>query len=132
MVVEKSRETRKIVPMKKQAQTSFVHQLRFREGQRFSDKARQPLAQRIVPALDMCGLPGIFATRRMLFCRDHFLIRFPEIAVAMSAAVGRGHALPKLATGGGTSISNKVGDDLARRTAQGNPNPAFISFFQNK
>ncbi len=115
--------------MKKQAQATFVHQLRFREGERFSNKAREPLAQRIVPAFDMCDLPGIFATRRMLLCREHFLIRLPEIAVAMSAAIGWGHALPKLAPSGGASLSNKVCDDLPRRTAQGNPNESVYWLF---
>lgn len=109
-----------------------MHQLRFREGQRFSNEARQPLAQGIIPAFDVRGLPRIFATRRMLLSRDDLLVSFPEIAVAVSAAIGHGNPLPKLAAGVRAAVTNKVSDDLPCRTAQRNPNPAFIGFFQNK
>jgi predicted ATPase len=43
--------TSKIVTMKKQVQTYFVHYHRFREGQRLPDQARQPLPQRVINAV---------------------------------------------------------------------------------
>lgn len=43
-----------------------MHRLALAEGMRLSDKAGQPLPQRVVPALDIVGLVADFTERLML------------------------------------------------------------------
>src|SRR5947199_8050980 len=55
-----------IVAMKKQVQTSNMHQCRFRERERFANKSSQTLPQCIIPALDMSCFTCFFAHCCML------------------------------------------------------------------
>ena len=92
--------------MKKEVQTSLVHHQRFGEGERFTDKASQALSQRIVPTFHMSRFACFLSDRRMLLLRDNGLIHCPEIAEAVTSAVGRWNDLPQTATSGLASISN--------------------------
>lgn len=76
--------------------------------------------------------PGVFAGSRVLLGGNHQLVRFPEIAVAMTALVTVRDALPQLLTCGVAAIPDDVSDDLASGATQRNPNPALTDFFQDK
>ena len=56
--------------MNKQAQTNFVPPVRLRDGHAFSDKARQPLPQRVVPPRDLRPHAALVTTRPMLLFWD--------------------------------------------------------------
>lgn len=56
-----------------------------------------PLAQRVIQALHMCRLPTPDAHRRMLLVGNHCLIGFPEVAVAVCAAIRFRDRFPQLA-----------------------------------
>lgn len=86
------------------------------------------MAKRVVPAFDVSCLAAVFPARRMLIFGDDILISLPEIAIAMSRAVSRRDTLPELAASGFAAITSDEGDHLARRAAQGDPNPAFATF----
>ena len=75
---------------------------------------------------------GLLTAGRMLLCGDDLLIRLPEIRVAMRLAISCGDARPEFLASRFAAIPNHVGDDLPRVTAQGDPNPTFVDFFQHK
>ena len=132
MVVTHSGETSKGVTMQKKAQTQFMHPIRFRERERLTDEPSESLPQRIVPALDVCGLTRCFAHGSMLLCRDDQLIRGPPIAKAMCGAVRRRNALPQRAARRFRAVANHIGAYLPRRPAQGQPNPALIGLLAHE
>jgi len=101
--------------MDKESQTNPVHHLGFGKGQSLADKACQALAQRVVPALDMRGLTGVFATSCMLFVRDHLLISLPKIRVAVPVLISRRDCVPQLAAGLLAPVADDKGHHLARR-----------------
>ena len=68
----------------------------------------------------------------MRFFRKYELIRFPEVAVALTAFVSDWDLLPKLATGRFTAIPNDKGHDLTSSAAHNRPNPAFVPLFVDK
>jgi predicted amidohydrolase len=125
-------DKREIVAMQKEAQTKLVHLLRLGKRQGLAHKACESLSQRVVPALDMGGLPGLFAARRMVLVGQDFLIGFPKVRKAMPAPKHRRNALPQLLTSGGAAIPRHIGNDLPGLAAQGNPDPMFIGFFHHK
>jgi hypothetical protein len=59
--------------MQKEAQTQLVHHLALRKRQTLSDEASKPLAQGVVPSLDMCRQASLFAHCRMVRRRDDHL-----------------------------------------------------------
>ncbi len=56
-------------------------------------EAREPLPERIVPALDMIRLATRFAHGVMVASRKDFLVGAPEIAKGATIAVGVGESL---------------------------------------
>src|SRR2546429_2279879 len=68
-----------IVAMKKQVQTSNMHQRRFRERERFSNKSSQALPECIIPALYMICLTCFLAHCCMLLFWNNCLICSPKI-----------------------------------------------------
>jgi len=124
--------TSKIVTMKKQVPTYFVHYHRFREGQRLPDHARQPLPQRVIEALDMRRLPTLDTNPGVLLSRNYCRIRFPKVTVTVSTLIRWRNRFPQFATRRFTSIANSIGHHLASTTAQSNPNPPFTCFFQDE
>src|SRR5438094_4797660 len=68
-----------IVAMKKQVQTSNMHQRRFRERERFSNKSSQALPECIIPALYMSCLTCFLAHCCMLLFWNNCLICSPKI-----------------------------------------------------
>lgn len=124
--------TRMVVAMKKQVEASLVHRPRFGEGQRFADKTGQTLPQCIVPAFHVGGFSRVFSHSAMLVFWDHCLIGFPEIGEAVTCTIERGNGFPQPATGCLATISDRVGHNLSRLTAQCNPDPRLVCFLQHK
>ena len=75
---------------------------------------------------------GLLTAGRMLLGRDNLLISLPEIRVAMRLAISGRDARPELLASRCAAIPNHVSDDLPRVTAQGDPDPTFVDFFQHK
>ena len=53
----------------------------------------------------------------MLLRRNDDLIRFPEVAVAMTMTISGGDALPQFLTAGLASVADHISDDLTGGTA---------------
>ncbi len=123
---------REIVAMNEQPQTNLVHPIRLRERQSFSDEARQPLPQCVVPPLDMSGEAAVFAARRMLRCRDDVAISLPEIRVAVRRAIGCRDALPELTASRFRAVADDISHDLARAPRERDPNPALAALLAHK
>lgn len=54
----------------------------------------------------------------MAISGEDILISLPEITKGITAAVGRGDALPQLQTTSSAAIANEVGNNLSGATAQ--------------
>ena len=67
-----------IVVMQKESQTQFVHRIGLGKRETLSYEAAQPLAQRVVPSLDMRRQAGFFAHCPMLLRRDDQRVRFQK------------------------------------------------------
>lgn len=77
----------------------------------------------------MCRLPTFLADRRMLLLWDDCLVGGPEIGEAVAGAVSCWDGVPQAATGRLTAISDRIGDHLARATAEGDPDPTLARLF---
>ncbi len=80
----------------------------------------------------MRRLSAFLACLRMLLGGDDLPIRFPEVAVAMPAAISFWHPLPQFAATRFAPVTDVVGDHLARLAAQRQPDPAFLRLFENE
>src|SRR5213075_438687 len=98
--------------MQKESQTQFVHCVGLGERQALPDEAPEPLAQRQVPPLDVRGEAGLLASGRVLLRRDDEIVRLPEVAEAVAAAISRRDRRPQLLTGRLRAVADGVGDDL--------------------
>ena len=112
--------------MQEQAQAYLVHRVRFGKRERLANKPPDPLAQRIVPPLDMVGLPALFADRVMLLIRNDLLISVPEVRINRSPLVGRRDARPQQMARGLAAVADSRGDNLAGSSAEREPNPALV------
>ena len=122
----------RVVVMDEQPQGQFVKSVGLGEGKCLANKARQALAQSVVPALNVGGLSRFFAHRAVSLSLKYQLISFPEVAVGATRFVVFGNAIPQSAATVSTAITDEVGHDLARPTTEGNPDPAFVDLFENK
>ncbi len=77
-----------VVAMKKEEQTSLVHDHRLGKRERHTHKAGQALTERVIPAIYVGGLSCLFAYGCVLLLRDHRLVCCPEVREAMPPAVG--------------------------------------------
>lgn len=75
---------------------------------------------------------AVFATRRMLLCRDDILVSLPEIGITMSRAITLRHLLPELTASGFSTVTDDKRDDLAGATAQRDPNPALATLLEHE
>ncbi len=80
----------------------------------------------------MRRLARLFTHRRVLRCRQHFRVRFPEIRVALSVAKEFGDGLPQTAARLLAAVANDEGDNLTSLTTQGDPNPTLPGLLQHK
>ncbi len=114
--------------MHEEPQTRLMHQFTLRKGQRLAHKASQALTQGQVPALDMVGLARAFSNWVMLIVGQDGLVALPKIAIQQAMPVRERDTTPEQAAGGLAAVTDGIGDDLARATAQRQPDPTFILF----
>ena len=105
----------------------------FRKRQRLAHQATDPLAQRVVQALDATGLPALLAHRTMPLRRQDTGIGIPEIRVTDGTlAIDRRQRLPQLARGGFVACADCHPNDFSCVAVNGQPDPLFIAFVPSK
>lgn len=109
-----------------------MHCLRFGKRQTPTHEATEPLAQRVIPSLNVRRLPQVFTTGRVLIVRYDLVIGFQEIRVAMAGLISFRNRFPELATSLLTTVADDVSHNLARCTAQRKPDPAFVDAPEDK
>ena len=87
------------------------------EGKGLADEASDALAQGVVPAFHVRGLPGLLADTAVSLLREDRRIGFPEVTEAAALAVGFRHPLPKCPAGGLTVVA--VGEATIWRVSSG-------------
>ena len=92
-----------------------------RERPRFADIAHEPLAQGVVPALDVGGFAHVFAHRMMRLRGPRLLIGVPEIALRLTGLVIRRYFVSESVTSLFTAVADGERDHLVRSWAQGDP-----------
>src|SRR4051794_5397392 len=100
--------------MQEQKQPCPVQGIALGERERFPYELSQPLAQRVVPPLDVRRLALSFAGRPMLCVWNHASIRLPEVRGAGRRAPRRGHMLPEITATLLAAITQTAGHHLAR------------------
>ncbi len=83
------------------------------EGKGLADEASDALAQGVVPAFHVRGLPGLLADTAVSLLREDCRIGFPEVTEAAALAVGFRHPLLKCPAGGLTVVAVGEGHNLA-------------------
>jgi len=68
----------------------------------------------------------------MGFRRKHFLVGIPKITVGMEFFVAFRYPVPQLAATFFTPVTDVPGYHLSGATTQGDPNPPFFTFFEDK
>ena len=82
--------------------------------------------------LDMSCLPTLLADGLMSFWGQNLLVGGPEITVTATALIRLWNAPPELAATLFAAITTVISDYLPGAPTQGNPNPAFIAFFEDE
>ena len=121
-----------IIAVEKQEQTGLVHDHRLGKGEGHAHKTGEPLAQRVIPPLDVGGFSRLFSHGSMLLLWDHRRICRPEVGETMPLTIPLWNGLPQPLTRLFTPISQGIGHHLPRLAAQGNPNPGLVGFFEDK
>lgn len=93
----------------------------FGKRQRLAYISAHALAERIVPAFDMGGFPGLFPHAAMRFFWKDRGIRLPKIAVTDALPIGGGNPPPQPPTRAFAPVADDKGDDLARPAALRRP-----------
>jgi hypothetical protein len=118
--------------MQEQKQSCPVQGIACGKRERLAHQCSESLAQGVVPALDVCRLPGSFPYPDMLRRREHGLVRLPEIRVAGGCAPGSGHLLPQIAAALLAAITQAASDNLPRVAVQRHPDPSRFGFRAHK
>jgi len=108
--------------------------IRFGKGKGLAHKTSQALAQRIVPAFYMCGLPSVFAhgvVFRGQMSKD-LVVGLPKVTEGGTVAIGRRNPRPQPPTSFFRSSADEIGDNLSSAPTQGYPDPAFVFFDPTK
>jgi len=109
-----------------------MHDHRLGKGQRHAHKTSQTLPQGVIPALDMGGFSRLFAHRCVLLLWDYRSVHCLEVGEAVSMAIAVWNGLPQPQTRLFAAITHGRGDHLPCLTAQGNPQPGVVGFFEHK
>ena len=80
----------------------------------------------------MGGFSRLFSHGGMLLLGDYRCVGCPKICEAMSLAISLWNGFPQALTRFFAPIPNRVSDHLPRLTAEGNPNPGVVGFFEDK
>ncbi len=118
--------------MQKEEEACLVHDLRLGKGERHAHKTGEALAQRVIPALHMSGLSRLFAYSRVLLFGNHAHIDFQKVGKAMALAILLRNRLPQPLTRLFTPLPNCIRHYLTALSAQSDPNPRVIRFFEDK
>ena len=118
--------------MEKEEQASLMHDLRRGKGERHAHKTSERLSQGALPPLHMGRLSGLFAYCRLLFLRGHCPVRRPEIREAVTSTISLWNGLPQPLTSGLAAIPKGIRDHLPALSAESNPNPGVVGFFEHK
>ena len=102
-----------VVAPDKQPQAGLMQQIGFREGQGLAHQTTEPLPQRVIQALDMGRLAGVFTYRAVLTRRNDLLVRLPEIGVTDAAPIGTWNTPPQPPTGCFRTVTHGVPYHLA-------------------
>lgn len=109
-----------IVMMNKVPNSANMISQFLREGQGFSDQARNPLSEGTVKALDMIRLPGFLTNRSMAVGGDDVFVGRPKIGIADRAlSINRWQRFPERSSALLASIPDMNSDDLARISVNG-------------
>lgn len=68
----------------------------------------------------------------VLLIWDDRSVRVPEICVASASAIRFRDSTPEFAAGRGTSITDHIGNNLARRSTNRQPDPVLLDLFHDK
>jgi hypothetical protein len=118
--------------MKKEKQTGLVHDLGLGKRQCHTHKTSQTLSERVIPPFHMGCFSGLFAHRCVLLLRDDRSIDFQKIRKAMALAILLGNGLPQPLACLFAPMPNRIGDHLPALSAQSNPHPGVVRFFEHK
>src|SRR5207302_904648 len=100
-----------IIAMKKEQEASLMHDHRFGKGERHAHKTSETLPQGVLPPLDMGGFSRLFSHGGMLLLWN---------------------GLPQPLTRLFTPITHCIGHHLAALSAESNPHPGVVGFFEHK
>lgn len=108
--------------MQEEADSDLMHLNGFGKGERFAHEAAEALAERVVETLQVIrgafGISGL-----MLSGRQDVVIALQVIGAKPTLAISKRDALPQETGGGVIARAQRVGDDLAGASAQGQPQP---------
>jgi hypothetical protein len=90
------------------------------------------LATGIIPSFDTTSLPSLLTDTAVRLFWKHLAIRTPKIAESPACFIGHWNALPEQSARRLAPVSKNKSHNLARPAADGNPQPAFVNFFQDK
>jgi hypothetical protein len=98
-----------------------------RKRERFAHQAATALAQRVIKALNMIGLPALFSHRTMTLGAQNCRVRFPKIGVTDRTLPIHGwQGLPQLPRGGGITLAQRDPNNFARVAIESQPQPALL------
>lgn len=112
--------------MDEEGKADLVHLAALTETERPPDKPGEPLPEGVVPPLDVVGLARLLAAGAVPALRDDLSVRLPEVREAQARPVGVRDAVPQAAARPLSPVADRVGDDLPRPAAQGQPDPLFV------
>ena len=92
------------------------------KGKRFAHKPAQPLAQRVVPALDMRRFSRVLANASVILAK-HQLVRLPKVAHRQRLSVCWRYALLELFASVCAAPAHGIGHHFACAPTQTNPGP---------
>jgi len=90
------------------------------------------LAQGIIPALNVMGLPGLFIHRLVLIIRNNAWVGVPEITITDRLLIRGRNSRPQEKARRFISITDGVSDHFTSVTTQSNPDPNFVRFTKDK
>ena len=104
----------------------------FGKRQRVAYIAGHALTERMIPALLMGRLTGLFADTTRSFPGKHGLIGAPKVAVAGALTKCGWNPMPQASTGAFTVVANHKGQNVTGPSQQDGPEPACVDPFPDK
>lgn len=102
------------------------------ERQRLADETSESLSDLVVHPLHHAGFAAAFITGAMLPARECGNVSLVKVRVNQLAAVALRNTLPQQTAGFGTSVADRVGDNLTGLPGDNQPNPFLVLFLSNE